>query len=303
MTTRSSGRRKTRYLSLRRRLAAASSAAAPPMKPAAASSTPSSCDDTRPPPSPSDHQQQQLDLFPLHPTAGHPDDPQDDHLSRFFPNDDAVTIHSLLGSPSAAAAAAGGNSSSSALSEDPLSPSSSSANYSACSSSYGGGLARAALRGRERWATAEEEGDVASGGGTDLLSSVSRRLSLKLDYDRVLNAWPDQSPLYVEEEAHQVVPDLHHTAAPLHYSAVFVDVAGCGGGAGLWTVPDGGGSDAAGEEKPVELREDRVARVMRYKEKRRRRLYEKRIRYEVRKLNAEKRPRIKGRFVRRDEDS
>lgn len=77
-------------------------------------------------------------------------------------------------------------------------------------------------------------------------------------------------------------------------------MAGCGGGAGLWTVPDGGAGAAVGEEKPVELREDREARVMRYREKRRRRLYNKRIRYEVRKLNAEKRPRVKVSTARAD---
>lgn len=43
----------------------------------------------------------------------------------------------------------------------------------------------------------------------------------------------------------------------------------------------------------------REAKVMRYKEKRRTRLFSKKIRYEVRKLNAEKRPRMKGRFVKR----
>lgn len=37
----------------------------------------------------------------------------------------------------------------------------------------------------------------------------------------------------------------------------------------------------------------REASVMRFKEKRRSRLFSKRIRYEVRKLNAEKRPRMK----------
>eukprot|EP00850_Spirogloea_muscicola_P019362 SM000189S04079 [mRNA] locus=s189:140813:141817:+ [translate_table: standard] len=46
--------------------------------------------------------------------------------------------------------------------------------------------------------------------------------------------------------------------------------------------------------------EDREARVNRYKEKRRTRLYHKKIRYHVRKLNAERRPRIKGRFIKRD---
>ncbi|XP_064986153.1 zinc finger protein CONSTANS-LIKE 16-like [Musa acuminata AAA Group] len=45
--------------------------------------------------------------------------------------------------------------------------------------------------------------------------------------------------------------------------------------------------------------EGREARVSRYREKRRRRLFSKKIRYEVRKLNAEKRPRMKGRFVKR----
>lgn len=43
----------------------------------------------------------------------------------------------------------------------------------------------------------------------------------------------------------------------------------------------------------------REARVTRYREKRRTRLFAKKIRYEVRKLNAEKRPRMKGRFVKR----
>lgn len=37
----------------------------------------------------------------------------------------------------------------------------------------------------------------------------------------------------------------------------------------------------------------RQASVLRYKEKRQSRLFSKRIRYEVRKLNAEKRPRMK----------
>ena len=40
----------------------------------------------------------------------------------------------------------------------------------------------------------------------------------------------------------------------------------------------------------------RQASVLRYKEKRQSRLFSKRIRYEVRKLNAEKRPRMKVTF-------
>jgi hypothetical protein len=53
---------------------------------------------------------------------------------------------------------------------------------------------------------------------------------------------------------------------------------------GLLTRSDGSSHQGGGE---------REARVLRYKEKRRTRLFCKTVRYEVRKLNAERRPRMK----------
>ena len=68
---------------------------------------------------------------------------------------------------------------------------------------------------------------------------------------------------------------------------------------GVWM---GGGGRPGGEASAPRLGMmggGREARVSRYREKRRTRLFAKKIRYEVRKLNAEKRPRMKGRFVKR----
>lgn len=82
-------------------------------------------------------------------------------------------------------------------------------------------------------------------------------------------------------------------------------------GGGLWTVPQISINNGnignikvkteevilqGGEEewKQVRVRE---ASVLRYKEKRQNRLFAKRIRYEVRKINAEKRPRMKVKSV------
>lgn len=48
-----------------------------------------------------------------------------------------------------------------------------------------------------------------------------------------------------------------------------------------------------GKEEEGWKKGQREASVLRYKEKRQSRLFSKRIRYEVRKLNAEKRPRMK----------
>ncbi|GKD26408.1 CCT motif family protein, partial [Tanacetum coccineum] len=72
-----------------------------------------------------------------------------------------------------------------------------------------------------------------------------------------------------------------------------------GGNDGSWTVPQLE-DDALRVAESSAVVHNREASVQRYKEKRRNRLFAKTIRYEVRKLNAEKRPRIKGRFVKRD---
>ncbi|KAM2657701.1 hypothetical protein EV1_013032 [Malus domestica] len=98
-------------------------------------------------------------------------------------------------------------------------------------------------------------------------------LKLKLDYDDVLNAWSDKASPFSEE-----MPGS-----------------------------DAAGNDVAARLAQIDLFSDvgglREASVLRYKEKRRTRLFTKKIRYQVRKVNADQRPRMKGRFVRRPHSS
>ncbi|XP_076897496.1 zinc finger protein CONSTANS-LIKE 5-like [Bidens hawaiensis] len=62
------------------------------------------------------------------------------------------------------------------------------------------------------------------------------------------------------------------------------------------------GGETNGIQQPIQLvGRDREARVMRYREKRKNRKFEKTIRYASRKAYAETRPRIKGRFAKRTE--
>ncbi|CAJ1970676.1 unnamed protein product [Sphenostylis stenocarpa] len=92
-------------------------------------------------------------------------------------------------------------------------------------------------------------------------------LNLNLNYQEVLDAWSDRGSLWADD-----------------CSLSFATNNGYYNG-----------------EVPVleEERARREASVLRYKEKRQNRLFSKKIRYQVRKLNADKRPRIKGRFVKR----
>ncbi|KAF7819485.1 Zinc finger protein like [Senna tora] len=106
----------------------------------------------------------------------------------------------------------------------------------------------------ERWVCYSEVTSYSSGNTTDSTATTTTSfgcglLSLKLDYEGVLNAWSDQRSLYVPRPGETPLPLSHHLLIP---------------------------------------------------NKRESRLFSKRIRYEVRKLNAEKRPRMKGRFVKRD---
>ncbi|XP_019182245.1 PREDICTED: protein CHLOROPLAST IMPORT APPARATUS 2-like [Ipomoea nil] len=95
----------------------------------------------------------------------------------------------------------------------------------------------------------------------------SAGLLLKLNYDSVLTEWTDRpSP--------------------------FSDESPCS---------DAAGTDVQARLAQIDLFLEsgvREASVLRYKEKRRTRLFSKKIRYQVRKVNADRRPRMKGRFVK-----
>ncbi|KAI3754714.1 hypothetical protein L1987_54503 [Smallanthus sonchifolius] len=112
------------------------------------------------------------------------------------------------------------------------------------------------------------QGNGNQGEGNSGLETGSGLL-LKLNYDDVLNAWSDKGSPLPEEISGSESPggDIHSRLAQ-------IDLFSENGG----------------------LRE---ASVMRYKEKKRTRLFSKKIRYQIRKVNADRRPRSKGRFVRR----
>ncbi|KAI4357821.1 hypothetical protein L6164_001745 [Bauhinia variegata] len=107
------------------------------------------------------------------------------------------------------------------------------------------------------------------------------KILLRLDYEAVITAWASQKCPWTNGSKPAFDPDESwpDCMGELHYPY--------GNDLGLYgihpAIADGG----------------REARVSRYREKRRTRLFSKKIRYEVRKLNAEKRPRMKGRFVKR----
>ncbi|GJZ18092.1 CCT motif family protein [Tanacetum coccineum] len=135
----------------------------------------------------------------------------------------------------------------------------------------------------------------------------NNKLVLKLDYEKIMKSWVNKGPLYIcgnsglDAPQPQTVPDIRDDDFffPTSINGSTHDERDTGGNDGSWTVPqlEDDALRVAGSSAVVHNRE---ASVQRYKEKRRNRLFAKTIRYEVRKLNAEKRPRIKGRFVKRD---
>ncbi|XP_009765495.1 zinc finger protein CONSTANS-LIKE 16 [Nicotiana tabacum] len=112
--------------------------------------------------------------------------------------------------------------------------------------------------------------------------SKNNKILLNLDYGGVLNAWADQRSPWTTGERPQVDSN----------DCWPVCMGNCG------QIHAYGDMEIMTGHGPM-IDEGREARVLRYKEKRRTRLFSKKIRYEVRKLNAEMRPRMKGRFVKR----
>ncbi|KAG6656580.1 two-component response regulator-like PRR37 [Carya illinoinensis] len=288
--------------------------------------------------------QYQLNLFPLHPESLVEDkDIHDENVAFLFDSEPGASLNSLLAGASCSE-------------EDCLSapPSLTYANSGQDNEQLGddvGGksgnsstsasskLVRAAMRNKERepseekWVCYSEllvkkkEVEEVSSCAAEVWCPKRIRprkmregLSLKLDYEGILNAWSDKGPLLIAGESPpQTVPDLHdhhYQHQLLVHDSANVLVESWGSGGNEWAVPE-----MVGSLKVVKVKEEdqdnddeegkdniqygwkkrrlmREASVLRYKEKRQNRLFSKRIRYEVRRLNAEKRPRIKGRFVK-----
>ncbi|CAK9193887.1 unnamed protein product [Sphagnum troendelagicum] len=113
---------------------------------------------------------------------------------------------------------------------------------------------------------------------------------LRLDYEDVLNAWSDREAfcwMDPQGRADRLLNADDGSTAAAADGRRMEEVIG------VVPVPNVRAGDHSGEAAA-----GKQARVLRYKEKRRTRLFSKTIRYEVRKLNAERRPRIKGRFVK-----
>nr|QTY32129.1 BBX transcription factor [Oxybasis rubra] len=122
----------------------------------------------------------------------------------------------------------------------------------------------------------------------DMQPNKRRKILLRLNYDEVINAWASQGCLSPWTTGRRPELDLDHHGWPYCMGGMFPNGVSRQGEEWMGVRGNINGGD-----------EGREARVSRYREKRRTRLFSKKIRYEVRKLNAEKRPRLKGRFVKR----
>ncbi|KAK5811816.1 zinc finger protein CONSTANS-LIKE 16 [Gossypium arboreum] len=123
--------------------------------------------------------------------------------------------------------------------------------------------------------TEEEEQEIP-------VAKTQRNKLLRLNYESVITAWASQGSPWTRGTRPELNPDDFMGSYPKdeHHQN--------GGIGGINRQARANNTDG-----------EREARVSRYREKRRTRLFSKKIRYEVRKLNAEKRPRMKGRFVKR----
>ncbi|XP_047073640.1 zinc finger protein CO3-like [Lolium rigidum] len=274
-------KKKTKYLSLSRHLAQAAEVVvhrpeSPSVEESLPLEAPSAEETLEEDGGGHEQQQQQLDPFALHPEAP----------STLFAA--APSLNDILGASSFSSGGGSGGSS-------PCAPSPDASGGSGRFEGEEEDLARRALRGRERWVYCRSSSSSPSAATatttttTTTSSSCSSAAStgaasarpplLKLDYDEILAAWAGRGSLYIG-----AAPGL--PAPKLEPDSVLVEVAPGRQAAAAWVAPDATG---------------RAERVRRYKEKRHARLFSKRIRYEVRRINAVRRPRLKGRFIRGNE--
>lgn len=161
----------------------------------------------------------QLNLFPLHPENMIEEKEENYVAYNFFSTAEsgATTLTGLLGAPSTSTSSGEEYGNKAFSSPDSL-------RYTyGC---RGAALVRTALRSKERkpceekWVCYSEvvENDRKDEEVTSSVSNLRRRitdnhrrgLSLKLDYQEIINAWSNKGSLYIQSECPQTVPDIIH---------------------------------------------------------------------------------------------
>lgn len=168
---------------------------------------------------------QQLNLFPLHPeNLIHDKDVTNDdtNVAFLFTTHGPATLNGLLEQDYSSST----TTNTTVSEEDSMSPQC----LTACpfDEENGRSLVRKAMKRRneederdgreERWVCYSE---VTSYCSTATTASFGL-LSLKLDYEGILNAWSDKGPLYVPSETQQTVPDFLDHVRPNHPPHVII---------------------------------------------------------------------------------
>lgn len=163
-------------------------------------------------------QQQQLNLFPLHPEnlVDDKDMMHDDHnVALLFSSHGPATLNGLLEQDSTTTTAT--TEEEEGLTRCPV------------DHRHGTSLLRKAMKRRneeeeERWVCYSEVTSYCSATTTESTATTTTfgLLSLKLDYEGILNAWSDKGPFYVAGETPHSIPPCPHHALPFHDPQVLV---------------------------------------------------------------------------------
>ncbi|XP_078434034.1 zinc finger protein CONSTANS-LIKE 3-like [Wolffia australiana] len=166
------------------------------------------------------------------------------------------------------------------------------------------------------WHAQKIPADGKAAGGEFLFSEVDRFLDLEcassMDDGCVVPVQPKipasvaQIPPFIAPDgcpdyaAYSAVPSLSHSMSSSDVGVV-PDMSSMADISNPYGVAGAPGMVVQAPPAQAAVGLDREARVMRYREKRKNRRFEKTIRYASRKAYAETRPRIKGRFAKRTE--